>query len=300
LYLNKKNLSRFTSYRNIKENDKELFSTSSWSYSYADFVFSEPVQNEIWCSAKMYMSNTLLARIGIGVLFSGGGSGILSYDGDTFYIPYASNATTTSASLSNGSVSNSLLCPNSYNKVIIHAWVDPDDNCKLCMQVFVGEKNIQGKATAVRRCIGKQPIVGFNKFRIGGNSNDSSSVYFKDIIVSDKEITAGMQIEEIPIATINGWAANDDNSFTATEFDTEGTLIPDAIAIAKLKDYNIQNSSLSGKYLRQGDSIKNLNVKAGTVEKNYPLDVDVTKVFSQELGITDVDILSAITISPKG
>ena len=299
LYINQHSLSRFSSYTKdtVKDNGYELCLSSGWGSSYADYNFPEIVKNEIWVTAFIFYKNNALPRIGIGVKFANGAVNRASYSEDTFYIPYASSntANTTTCSFNPGS-----LPIGSYTKIRIHLWVDKSDSKKLWAEFFAGEKRIPIGGSERRWGAGSLAIEGFTYIRIGGSGNSSYATFIKDIIVSDKEISVGTQIIELPISSVNGWVANEDNSFTATEFDTEGTLVPDAIELAKLKDYDIKGSVLIGTYLRQGDNIKNLHIKNNGQEVDLPLEVGVSTKFQKDLETTNVDSLSNIVISPKG
>lgn len=298
LYVNKHSLSRFSSYTNgtVKDNGHELNLTNGWDYAYADYNFPEIVKNEIWVTAFIFYRDNTCPRIGIGVKFANGAVHRSSYSDDTFFIPYG-NGTGTS---SNNFSFNPGLPAGTYTKIRIHLWVDKSDSKKLWAEFFAGDNRVPIGGTERRWVTGSSAIEGFTYIRIGGSGKGGYATFIKDIIVSDKEISAGTQIMELPISSVSGWVANENNSFTATEFDTEGTLIPDAIELAKLKDYNIQGSVLIGTYLRQGDNIKNLHIKTSGQEVDLPLEVGVSTKFQKDLETTSIDSLSSIIISPKG
>lgn len=277
-------------------NNNELVFKSSWEYAYADYIFPEIVKSEIWATAFLHCNNGYHPRMGIGVKFANGQVGRMSFGETVIYTPFVSGGKTDTHKASFASN----LPQGKYSKVRLHVWVSEDDENQLNVEFFIADKRVPINGSPYHSVLSSSSIEGFTYLRIGGSGTYSGTTFAKDIIVSDKEITAGTQIVELPISSVNGWVANEDNSFTATEFDTEGTLVPDAIELAKLKDYNIQGSVLMGAYLRQGDNIKNLHIKTSGQEVDLPLEVGVSTKFQKDLETTSIDSLSSIVISPKG
>lgn len=294
LYINTKNLSLFTSTNYIKANDNEMYANGGFSGAVGTYIFPNIIEKEIWVSAEIYKMNGYTPTIGVYAKFSNGQSARVIIDNKTLELPYIQSG---SMGRYAGSVDDSLIPPGKYCRIRFHVWVSKDDNCKINVEAFIGERNITNGSFWAKS---DKSIMGFTSFVIGGSTQTASNMFFKNIVVSDKRISPAIKITELPISSVSGWVANEDNSFTATEFDTEGTLVPDAINLAKLKDYDIQGSVLMGVYTRQGENIKNLHIKTSEQEVDLPLDVGTVNGFAQDLKTTNIDTLSTITISPKG
>lgn len=295
LYVNNSNLSLFSVWSNIKVDVNGYFSsTYANTNNYARFDFPQH-ETEVWALATMWVQpGGETGLIGIGVDFGNGKTGKISFDNNMLKRQYLNNSlvSTATANLSSGMSGG-----KSY-KIRLHVWINPDNNKQVCVEVYIGDKKLHN---GYYYNTSSSAVLGFTNFIISGSGQINGWANFKNIIVSDKEITAGTSAIEIPITEVEGWIKNSNGSFSASELDKEGTLIPDEISLDKASEYNIQGSIILGKYLRDGDNIKNLHIKANGKEIDFPLEANSSSsVFTQELGITNATALSSIVISPKG
>lgn len=286
----------------LNEKNRAMFDTCSGITQYTDAVGIYESNGyiihgiprglrDIWISFDAYVtksSNALATDIYV-AYESGPTDNIRFWSNNPLYLPSGKGKSSKKIEFSNNLVTDDLWCT-----IRIHVWIDESDSTKIHFTAYNdGKVMVENMVNATTT---GDKFKDFTQIKF--SKNNSSTVYIKNVIISDKFFGESAKIKKIPITQIKNWTKNPDTGvYYATKKNQQGTLVVDPLLVADLEKYDVISTAINGIMTREGEDIKNLEITVGDKTINQNLAYGTNRL-SIDIG-NDLTSLSNVTIETK-